>query len=679
MKRYSPIDPVGILSGVGAVYNAELQRMNIRTMTDLIRWYPRAYIDATQLISIAELQVGVTAVIKLQVDQVKQIRIKGRNQIIVRALGHDQTGSVPLTWFNQPYVADFLQKNPEVTFLATLTEFKGQRQIMNPQRISGTGVLPRYPQSSIVKTKLLVSLIDQVLPSIEDWSAPVPDVVWHGQYPGTYAECVRVIHRPESMNNLESARNAAAFAEVWEYLLRTKIAIGAVQKVSGIAIPSNVDVLKQFTQNLPFSLTDGQRRVVWDIAQELSGGTLVTHIINGDVGAGKTAVAAGLLALVVAAGHRGLVLAPTEVLAVQHYQTLQSLYKNQAITVGIRTASHKHDLNSSVVVGTHALLQDGEHLEGSVGLVIIDEQHRFGVRQRAQLRAMQEIPPHLISMTATPIPRTLALTLFGDVPVSILQGRPKSQAGVVTRLAKTSVDAEVLGVIAAARKRNEQVFIVCPAIKQQEKVQDSTDQDGQITLWADNGPADQGKKAVTAELARWQRDYPEFGPYAALHGGMSSKEKTAVMAAVQSGEVGMLISTTVIEVGVDVANATVMVIEDAFQFGLAQLHQLRGRIGRSTKPGICYLVSKRPVQRLQILVETTDGFAIAQADLAERGPGDLQGVAQAGLPDFRMASLANIPLLESVHEQFVKYTGKNPDYVATAAQKLLVSDVVNRE
>ena len=503
--------------------------------------------------------------------------------------------------------------------------------------------------------------MDWVLRNVELTPHPLPEM------PGLLSrkEALEIIHQPKEIEDTEKARRYFAFEEVFYFFIRL-ITGNKSAKELGIIIPSNLEFLKACLAGLPFELTEGQKRVIWDSLQEMAGGKVMTRLLNGDVGSGKTIVAGLIAAVVAKANKQSVFLVPTDLLARQHAQALSQYFSPLGIKVGLWTAAQKDDFNEAdIIVGTHAVLQLGFALS-RLAFVVIDEQHRFGVKQRQILRANKSGTPHLMSMTATPIPRTLALTLYGDLSVSLLKDKPKGRLPIITEIiyekARPAIHARIMQELASGH----QVFIICPLIEETKKKAESSMEGVEIPLFNQDDYEKIQKKTVVLEVERLRKEFPEYGVIEAVHGKMKSEEKEAVMSRMQRGEIQVLVATSVIEVGVDIPGATVIVIEGAERFGLAQLHQFRGRVGRNMSQAYCFLCpsffNSAIQDRLKVLVEQDSGFEVAEKDLEIRGPGEMVGGMQSGLPDFRMASLTDINYLREVREIAESFLQKNPNY-----------------
>ena len=652
---YELTDSVRLIPGVGPKIFEELERMGIHTFADIIGWYPRRYIDGSHPTLIAEAPMGMAIAIRVKILSTKLGGAPGRAHFF-DARCEDSSGEIILRWFNQPYLQKKLEVGTEWVCIGSIEEFRGNRQMVNPRVVEEPEIIPLYSQTKTVTSNALRGFVKFALEHV-DLKGRLPEDIVQAEDLPPYAEAMHGIHRPQQMGEVIEASRYVAFSETFEFFIGILQGKGVEERQAGIPIPLDVEWMKKVVATLPFELTAGQKRVVWDALQEMASGTVMTRLVNGDVGSGKTVIAALLSALVARSGYRTVLLVPTEILAKQHANSIAQLLKTAGVRVALYTAAQKDDISSAdLIIGTHAVLQQGFSVD-KLGLVVIDEQHRFGVRQRALLRELQEQSPHFLSMTATPIPRTLALVLFADLTVSVLREKPKDRLPVQTEIvypnARVRVHQRVLMEIQCGR----QVFVLCPLIEEKEE-------GDELVLFS----AEQEKKTVIKEAERLRTEHPEYGVIEVIHGKLKAAEKRAVMEKMAAGEINVLVATSVIEVGVDVPNATVMVVENAERFGLAQLHQLRGRVGRGKDQSYCLLCPSHPggpaIERLQVLVDHESGFEVAEQDLALRGPGDVVGLVQSGLPSFRMARLTDLDFLQHVKEVAESYVKEHPDFLA---------------
>ena len=629
-------DPVTILKGVGSVKAKQFANLNIFTLRDLICHFPRGYEDRTRLVPIEKLQVDVPACFKAMVMNTPRTSHIRKGLDLTKVQVADATGRLNLTFFNNRYVADNLQYGREYIFYGAVSgDFIGYNmtnpvfEAIDSEAVTTRRVLPIYPLTAGLTNAALLKAVRQALaicdPPAEILPADVREK--YGILPAERAYFA--IHEPKSMEEAELAKKRLIFEEF--FVFSAGLSLMRASRAEKKCAPYQCLELSPFYEALPFTLTGAQQRAVKEILADIASGAPMNRLVQGDVGSGKTMVAAAA-AYCAARNHRqSALMAPTEILAEQHYASLKQLFEPMGISVALLTGSmtvkEKRLTREAiaagqvqVAVGTHALLTDATQF-ANLGLVIADEQHRFGVAQRAKLSEKGE-DPHLLVMSATPIPRTLALLMYGDLDVSILDELPPGRETVDTFLVGESYRARINAFIRKHVAEGHQCFVVCPAVEENEEL---------------------GLKAATVWAETLQQTvFPDLR-IALLHGQMKGAEKEAAMASFARGEADVMVATTVIEVGVDVPNATLMVIEDADRFGLSQLHQLRGRVGRGKAKSYCILTShnrnEETLKRLKALCKTTDGFKIAEEDLALRGPGDFFGQRQSGLPTFRVANL----------------------------------------
>ncbi len=635
MARLS--DPVTILKGVGAARAKQFENLNIRTLGDLICHFPRGYEDRTVLRTIDTLEVDVPACFKAVVMNTPRTSHIRKGLDLTKVQVADHTARLNLTFFNNRYVADNLVYGREYIFYGAVSgDFIGYN-MTNPvfEPVDAPGlttrrVLPIYPLTAGLSNAMVLKAVTQALAICDPPREILPESLreQYGLLPAQKAYAA--IHAPASMEEAAQAKKRMVFEEFFVFSagLAMMRAVRGAKKVC----PFKNCSLTDFYEALPFPLTGAQTRAIGEILEDFGKGVPMNRLVQGDVGSGKTMVAAAAAFCAAKNGKQSALMAPTEILAEQHFVSLQALFQPLGISVALLTGSMSQKQKrlvreaiasgeAQVTVGTHALLTDSTVFQ-DLGLVIADEQHRFGVAQRSRLSEKGEAP-HLLVMSATPIPRTLALLMYGDLDVSILDELPPGRERVDTFLVTESYRPRINAFIRKQVAEGHQCFIVCPAVEENEEL---------------------GIKAASAWAETLQKTvFPDLR-ISLLHGQMKGAEKEAAMASFARGEADVLVATTVIEVGVDVPNATLMVIEDADRFGLSQLHQLRGRVGRGKAKSFCILTThnRNPetLQRLKALCKTTDGFRIAEEDLKLRGPGDFFGSRQSGLPAFRMADLS---------------------------------------
>ena len=660
-------DPVTILKGVGPAKAKQFANLNIFTLRDLICHFPRGYEDRTKLVTIEKLEPDVPACFRAMVMNTPRTAQVRKGLDITRVQVADHTGRLNITFFNNRYVSENLLYGQEYIFYGAVSgDFIGYNmtnpvfEALDSPAVTTRRILPIYPLTAGLTNAALLKAVRQALAICDPPAEILPEAVRnrYGILPAERA--YSAIHEPASMAEAELAKKRLIFEEFFVFsaglsLMRASRAEKKTERYQ------NVD-LTDFHNALPFTLTGAQMRAVAEILVDFQKGAPMNRLVQGDVGSGKTMVAAAAAFCAARNGRQSALMAPTEILAEQHYGSLSRLLEPLGITTALLTGSmttrEKREVRErlasgqvQLAVGTHALLTDATKF-AKLGLVIADEQHRFGVAQRAKLSEKGE-DPHLLVMSATPIPRTLALLMYGDLEVSILDELPPGREPVDTFLVGESYRARINAFIRKQVAEGHQCFVVCPAVEENEELGMKA-----ATVWADT---------------LQQTVFPDLR-IALLHGQMKAAEKEAAMASFARGEADVMVATTVIEVGVDVPNATLMVIEDADRFGLSQLHQLRGRVGRGKAKSFCILTShnRNPEtqQRLKALCKTTDGFKIAEEDLALRGPGDFFGQRQSGLPTFRVANLSyDLQTLKEAQEASAQWidmegTADTPEAIA---------------
>jgi len=672
------------LPGVGPSMIKKLEKLGLLTVGDLIYHFPFRYDDFSVIKPVSETAIGEIVTLRGEIWSIKNIFTRN-GKVLTQAIFNDGESSIYLTWFNQSYLTKSIETGDKLQISGKLTKYKSKLTIMAPRwertganvsHLEGgiashlhTGrLVPVYPETYGVNSKWLRNKIDMILPltlpSISDF---LPEDIKGDMLPLDTA--IKKIHFPENLKETEEARDRLGFDELFLIQLATQQIRLQWQK-KDLAHPWKIKEtdLKKFTSSLPFKLTNSQNRVLLEIISDLKGTFPMNRLLQGEVGSGKTVVAATAIYLAHLNGFKSLLMAPTEILAFQHFDTLSRLLSPFGINVGIYTSSKKqtnviarsdndeaihsmskiasgqsprNDESVDVIVGTHALLS--EKLDTpNVGLVIIDEQHRFGVEQRTLLRA-KGVAPHFLTMTATPIPRTVALTIYGDLDLSVIDELPKDRPKINTHLVPEHKRADAYKFISKNIHSGGQAYIITPLIEQSET---------RLTA-----------KAATVEFLKLKKVFPNLS-LGLLHGKLKSKDKEVVLGDFRSGKVQILVSTSVVEVGVDVPNATLMLIEGAERFGLAQLHQLRGRIGRGTKESYCLLFTEKRDEventRLKYMETTFNGLKLAELDLEIRGSGTIFSSAQHGRFDLKIARLNDIDLIEKAKLAASKILKLNP-------------------
>ncbi len=646
-------DPITILKGIGPTKAKQFAALNIFTLEDLICHFPRGYEDRTRLVPIEKLEPDVPACFKAMVMNTPRTAHIRKGLDVTKVQVADTTARLTLTFFNRKFSAEQLQYGKEYIFYGAVSgDFIGYNMTSpvfespDSPPLTTRRILPIYPLTAGLSNASVLKAVQQALAICDTPREIIPAAVReeYGILPAERA--YYAIHQPASMEEAEKAKKRLIFEEFFVFSAGLSLmrAARALKKTPAYV---NCD-LSDFDRVLPFTLTGAQSRAIGEIVADLQRGAPMNRLVQGDVGSGKTMVAAAAAFLAIRNGHQAAMMAPTEILAEQHFASLTKLLTPLGVSVelltGSLTAKQKRESRERIekgqvqlVVGTHALVSEAT-VFSDLGLVITDEQHRFGVAQRSALTGKGQ-DPHLLVMSATPIPRTLALLLYGDLEVSVLDELPPGREQVDTFLVDESYRARINGFIRKQVEGGHQCFVVCPAVEE-------------------NDALDVKAAQVWAETLQ-QSVFPDLR-VGLLHGQMKAAEKEAVMASFAAGDKDVLVATTVIEVGVDVPNATLMVIEDADRFGLSQLHQLRGRVGRGKAKSYCILTShnRNPdtLQRLRALCKTTDGFKIAEEDLRLRGPGDFFGARQSGLPVFRVANLScDLATLKSAQQASARW------------------------
>ena len=632
----TPDTPVRYLKGVGPKTAERFEKLGILTLSDLLCHYPRRYLDFSKPYSIAEAPADTECVVKAEVFAKPGGRILPGGRRMERITAGDDVSSLEITWFNNLYAAQKLELGQEYYFQGIVTGGMLRRQMVNPQvrtdaQVKSSPFEAVYPQTEGLTSSAIAKCVRQLLPHAELLPDPLPPEMLKKYRLLSKADAVRAIHCPATEEEAFAARRRL----IYEELLVLQLGIGRMKNhgAASTGAPMKKADASPFWESLPFSPTGAQRRAVEEILTDMSGETSMNRLLQGDVGSGKTLVAAAAIWACIRAGYQAALLAPTEILASQHAENLNRLLspfgmRAALLTGGMKAAARRttlaaiRDDEADLIVGTHAILSEGVEF-ARLGLAVVDEQHRFGVRQRGLL-AEKAANPHLLVMSATPIPRTLGLLMYGDLDISILDELPPGRKPVKTRCITGKKRADLYGFLDREIDSGRQVYIVCPAIE-------------------DAGGS--GLNAVKSYYEDIAKAYLPDRRVGLMHGKLKPKEKAEVMDDFKSGRLDALVSTTVIEVGVDVPNATVMVIENAERYGLSALHQLRGRVGRGAAESWCFLVSDNASEsvqkRLKFLCSTSDGFAVAQYDLETRGPGDFFGSRQHGLPTLQIADLMN--------------------------------------
>ena len=651
------------VKGVGPKTAEQLRAAGLLTVGDLLMFLPRRHEDFTNVTTIVDIQPG-KATIKARCESIST-RMVRRGLKLTTAVLADDTGKLNAVWFNQPYRTVQLGGSSDEFYFSGEFEYNyGRYQLTNPSAeqakempVQTDRLLPVYRSIHGLKSQIVRKVLGELRPLMTMLPETLPSEIVASESLMSRAEAVSTMHFPKKLEDVRLARERLAFEELFELLLASQLNKQANAKLSGWHIPFDQPLIKQFVAQLPFALTGAQRRAAWDILQDFERAIPMNRLLQGDVGSGKTVVA-GLAACQAArAGFQTAVMAPTEILAVQHAETLLTMLTPFGIRVGLLIGSVKGKARETlyeqiasgevdVVVGTHALIQ-GKVQFNNLGFVVIDEQHRFGVDQRQKLLDKSKHLPHLLAMTATPIPRSLALTVYGELDISILNELPANRIPIITKIISPISAKTIYGHIDKEIAAGRQIYVICSLI--------------------DDNP-DNDIKSVQAEYKHLKNSVFGHRSIGLLHGKLKPSEKDQVMQDFKAKKYDILVSTTVVEVGVDVPNATVMIIENADQFGLSQLHQLRGRVGRGEHQSYCYLMmstTNKPSQRLREVEKSTDGFHLAEVDMELRGPGEIYGKAQHGALNLQIATLADTKLIaraQSAAKTFIETSSDLEQY-----------------
>jgi len=718
--------PIGEIPRVGPQYQKRLKRLGIKTVRDILYHFPHRYEDFSNLVNISDVKEGGPAFAKAsagkpfcfqgEIVDIKNIRTFRKRMILTQATLGDETGKLKVIWFYQPYLINTFKKGDYLCLAGKITgkgsamylsnpayekipSFartpEGEPENFNNDDLMHTGrLIPVYPETEGLSSKwlrfivkpLITRLIRQPAEQIPD---SLPEKIGKKYNFLPFQKAIWQIHFPDSLKLAEEARKRFAFEELFNlslFVLRERMKL-AEEKAR--PIPLNLALVKKFTESLPFKLTDAQKKSAWQILKDLEKPRPMNRLLEGDVGSGKTVVAAMAVLNVVKAGYQVAFMAPTEILTKQHFKTITNFLKKFDLNIGLITGKENYLNNKkikrrellekvkdgmiNILIGTHAIIQDTTPKTrektplqfNNLALVIIDEQHRFGVEQRARLcqgsGGRAKIIPHLLSMTATPIPRTLSLTIYGDLDLSIIDELPKGRKKIITKIIQPKEKNKTYEFIRQQIKEGRQAFVICPRIEPSS----AKATEGQALILDERVFSWMDVKAVKQEYQKLSKEiFPDL-KISMLHGKMKTEEKEKVMKDFKNKKIDILVSTSVVEVGVDIPNASVMMIEGSEKFGLAQLHQFRGRVGRSNFQSYCFLLTDAPGivynRRLRALITCENGFELAEKDLAIRGPGDFSGSRQWGIPDLAMASLADVVLVSKTRNEAKEILQEDPE------------------
>lgn len=650
--------PVSRIKGVGPIIEKGLADLGIFTISDLLDYYPRRWESYQNLNKISHIQPGLVS-FTAKVERVAMRRSqKNKRLTITEAVLSDDSGTVRAVWFNQPYLLQTLISNRSYRFRGNYEFKNGYVSLQNPsfeslkKKTHYPSIIAIYPESKSIGSVILRKLISQCLDVCDEIKDTLPSEVIKKHQLLSKGQAIRLLHASESLEDLEQAKRTISFEEIFELVLAGMVLKKNITEFAAPPITYNHEVAKSFTAELDFELTDAQKKSAHVILQDLDRPKPMNRLLEGDVGSGKTLVALMACVMAIKNGYQAALMVPTEILARQHFNSSLKLLKS----LGVKSALLMSALKKSdrqlildkikggevdLVIGTHALISKDVEYK-NLGLVVVDEQHRFGVNQRKELKSKADKMPHLLTMTATPIPRSLALVVYGDLDVSVIDELPKGRKPIVTKFVEDRDRVHVYAHIDSLIEKGQQVYVVCPMIRESDKL---------------------GVKSVEAEHRRLQKTVFKHRRIGLVHGRLKADEKAEIMENFKARKLDMIVATSVIEVGVDVPNATIMLIEGSERFGLAALHQLRGRVGRGQEQSHCYLFSSsdnpEALKRLKALEKTTDGFRLAQIDLETRGPGEIYGTAQHGILDLRLADLFDHALLSEVKQAAEAFLNKH--------------------
>ena len=690
MPKYTLDMSIGDLPRIDERYLKKFHKLGLATVRDLLYHFPNRYEDFSKIITIDKLKLNEIATIQGEILKIENIRTFKKRMNITEAVIKDTTGSVKAVWFNQPFLTKNLKEGKRVSLSGKLAIGPKGLYLSNPNYelliiykapVHTARLIPIYPETIGLGSRFIRYYVKLILPLGDKIKEFIPADISKKHKLPNISTAIKNIHYPENLKQTEEAKKRFAFEELFLlqlFVLRQK---QKFQKENAFSIPFDKNLIQSFVKKLPFKLTNAQRKASWEIIQDLEKTQPMNRLLQGDVGSGKTVVAIMAALETAKAGYQVAFMAPTEILAQQHFKEVNKLLKGFDIKIGLLTRTEskifykdkaspekksKISNGVNILIGTHALIQKGVKFK-NLALVIVDEQHRFGVEQRARLcqgfGKQAKFIPHLLSMTATPIPRTLALTIYGDLDISFISEMPKGRQKIITKVVSPQEREQAYEFIKKEVKKGRQIFVICPRIDPPDK----TKQSKTFLLWAE-------VKAVKEEYEKLnEKVFPDL-KIAMLHGKMSAKEKQKIMedfsgSAVASGEGGknkktdVLVSTSVVEVGIDIPNASVMMIEGADRFGLAQLHQFRGRVGRDKHQSYCFLFSTngQATSRLRALVKCENGFELAEKDMQIRGAGQFYGIRQSGFPDLAMDSLKDLPFVKSVRQEASDLLEKDPE------------------
>lgn len=690
--------PLTSLPRVGTKVAVTLKKIGLITVRDLLWYFPFRYEDFRRLANVADVRLHDQVTVKVRIELIANKKSFRTRRTFTECLARDDSGTLRVMWFNQPFIVQNLHPGDTVFLSGKISADRLGIILLSPSyerplttERTSAHLLPLYPLTAGLTQKILRSLITLILPLTETIQDFLPEEIRHEAGLSTLGQAVHNVHAPETPLDIERGLKRLKFDELFLVQLHAATMRQAQIRVTAPHIPFQEETIKKFVANLPFKLTSGQRRSAWEIIQDLEKPLPMNRLLSGDVGSGKTIVAALTILNAARAGFQSVLMVPTEILATQHFESLAKLLLPENIRIAIYTRTHRtrtqnnlasadsenHDGSENiskkkillaiaqgeidVIIGTQALLSDGVEFK-RLGVVIVDEQHRFGVQQRRTIKE-KGVHAHFLSMTATPIPRSLALMIYGDLEVSLIRELPIGRKPIITQLVEPHAREKAYEFIRAEIVKGRQVFVVCPLITTEEPSDEEPRRLAAFDLSTE-------KKTVLSEYKMLSETiFPDL-KVGFLHGKLKSDEKEAVMKKFAANEINILVSTSVVEVGVNIPNATVMMIEGAERFGLAQLHQFRGRVGRSSHQSYCLLFtssrSTKSQERLKFFESCSDGFKLAEKDLELRGPGEVYGLEQSGMQELTLAKLTDTDLIKLARDSAQKFAPRLAEFPALA-------------
>ena len=647
---------------VGAATTKILGRLGLKTASDLLFYFPFRYDDFTKSLPIADLTENTNANIIGTIELIQNKRSARRRMYLTEALVSDETDTIKIIWFNQPFLARNLKVGDKISLAGRVSDNHGQLAMISPlyekiyseDLVHTKGLIPNYHLTSALSQKQIRALIKQVIilaDKIPEW---LPLKIKNRLALLDLGEAIKKIHFPKNLNEAFSAQKRLGFTELFLRQLKAQLIKKQIKSRTAPLIKFQKQATQNFVNSLSFQLTDAQKKSAWEILQDLEKTAPMSRLLEGDVGSGKTLVAVMALLNVALNEKQAVLMVPTEILAEQHFNSINKLLASYNFKIELLTHNHKtkNATDANIIIGTQALIQDNVKFR-DLALVMVDEQHRFGVKQRQKLLDFNEKnntethkTPHFLSMTATPIPRSLALAIYGDLDLSIINQLPANRKKIITKLVIENQRQAAYNFIREQIKTGRQAFVVCPLIDESDKL---------------------GVKSVKKEHEKLDKEiFPEL-KVGLLHGKLKAKEKEAIMTDFLANKIQILVSTSVIEVGVDVPNATMMIIEGAERFGLATLHQFRGRVGRSDFQSYCFLFpsneelsNPKTIERLEAMTKYSDGFSLAKIDLKLRGAGEIYGIGQSGFPELQIASLFDYENIKKASDEATALVAEDP-------------------